>query len=118
MVLSVDAAAASAPAQQQQIPLAEISVRSRQKRKNAQIPSNGRNARSESLKKTKVGLTPQQECEINRDLLLRYGMDAEKQRKMEAGLNLTEIVNKQKLYVKRATEVELIKDGARKLLSK
>ena len=126
MVFLVDAAAAAAQQQQssdtQQVleSLAETTDRSRsqQKRKNSQIPSNGRNARSESLKKTKVGLSPQQEFEINKDALLRMGMDAEKQKKMEAGLNVVEIVNKQKLYIKRYMDVEQIKDSARKGLQK
>ena len=127
MVFLVDAAAAAAAQQQQNSDtqqvlesLAETTDRSRsqQKRKNSQIPSNGRNARSESLKKTKVGLSPQQEFEINKDALLRMGMDAEKQKKMEAGLNVVEIVNKQKLYIKRYTDVEQIKDSARKGVQK
>ena len=124
MVLSVDGEAASAPAQHQQssgsqqLPESENPDRSRQKRKVSHIPSNGRNARSESLKKTRVGLNPQQECETNRAILLRYGMDSEKQKKMEAGLNVTEIINKQKFYIKRATEVEQVTENARRASQK
>ena len=127
MVLLVDGAAA--PGQQQQSAgtqqvlesLAENPDRSRsqtQKRKGSQFPSNGRNARSESLKKTRVGLSPQQEYEINKDVLLNMGMEAERQKKMEAGLNLVEIINKQKCFIRKYTEMEQLKDGARRAIQK
>ena len=121
MVFLVDTPAAQQQ-QQQQISstqqalenLADTSDRSRQKRKVSQIPANGRNARSESLKKSRVGLSNQQEYELNKDVLLRYGMDAEKQKKMEEGLNLNEIVNKQRAWIRKGAEIEQIKENARK----
>ena len=121
MVFLVDTPAAQQQ-QQQQISstqqalenLADTSDRSRQKRKVSQIPANGRNARSESLKKSRVGLSNQQEYEVNKDVLLRYGMDAEKQKKMEEGLNLNEIVNKQRAWIRKGAEIEQIKENARK----
>ena len=121
MVFIVDTPAAQQQQQQQNSStqqalenLADTSDRSRQKRKVSQIPLNGRNARSESLKKTRVGLSNQQEYELNKDVLLRYGMDAEKQKKMEEGFNLNEIVNKQRAWIRKGAEIEQIKENARK----
>ena len=45
---------------------------------------------------------------------MKFGMVSEKQKQMESGLNLVEIVNKQKLFMKKCAEIEQIKDGARK----
>ena len=66
------------------------------------------------MKKTRVGLSNQQEYELNKDVLLRYGMDAEKQKKMEEGFNLSEIVNKQRAWIRKGAEIEQIKENARK----
>ena len=41
-------------------------------------------------------------------------MDAEKQKKMEEGLNLNEIVNKQRAWIRKGAEIEQIKENARK----
>ena len=94
--------------------LAETQDRSRSqslKRKGAQIPTSGRNPRSESQKKTKVGLSLLQEYEMNKDNLTKLGMDAERHKKMETGLNMTEIVNKQKVFMKKYAEMEQLRDN-------
>ena len=45
-------------------------------------------------------------------------MDAEKQKKMEDGLNIGEIVNRQRGWIRKGAEIEQIKENARKNLQK
>ena len=70
------------------------------------------------MKKAKVGITMVQEININRDVLLKCGMSAERMRTMEEGLNQTELLTKQRDLIKRYTDMERLKDSARSALSK
>ena len=59
-----------------------------------------------------------QEININRDVLLKCGMSAERMRTMEEGLNQTELLTKQRDLIRRYTDMERLKDSARSALSK
>ena len=113
-------AASSSQTQHALESLADASMersRSQKRKPGTQIPSSGR-SRSDSLKKAKVGMTVQQEIDINRQVLAKCGMTADRMAKMEEGLGPNELLNKQRNCLKRYTEMEQLKESARSALSK